>query len=195
MVLARNGLALSVDERDHCIQRYSGSILGGSAQKVVDVAHMLSAYALGVARGLNDTPKVLALLVTASWAGFDTRTSLLVIASAMAAGGLLHSRRLRDRRSRTSEEPLGSEARRGAFLRLPAAPGHHFHLSGSRGRRAGTSADEDRHTSSEHLRSWRDHGRQHPRQGVPRRSRDDHRYRLRSNRGRRGGTSCPLLNH
>ncbi len=94
MVLARSGLILTAEEQDQCSQRYLGSVLGVPAQRVVDLAHISSAFALGVARGLNDTPKVLALLVAASWAGFGTRASLLVIALAMATGGLLHSRRL-----------------------------------------------------------------------------------------------------
>jgi len=60
----------------------------------VDRAHTLSALALGFARGLNDTPKVLALLVAAGWSGIQPRTSLVVVSLAMAVGGFLHSRRV-----------------------------------------------------------------------------------------------------
>jgi len=94
MVLAHSGLAITIAEQDECTQRYIGSVAGVSAQTVVDILHGISAFALGFARGLNDTPKVFALLVAASWTGFDPRGSLAVIAVAMAAGGLLHSRRL-----------------------------------------------------------------------------------------------------
>ncbi|MCP4872207.1 MAG: inorganic phosphate transporter [Proteobacteria bacterium] len=59
-----------------------------------DAAHKSSAFALGFARGLNDTPKVLALLVAAGWSGLNPRASLLIIAAAMAVGGALQSRRV-----------------------------------------------------------------------------------------------------
>jgi PiT family inorganic phosphate transporter len=54
----------------------------------------VSAFALGFARGLNDTPKVLALLVAAGWSGVDPRASLVVVAGAMAAGGWWHARKV-----------------------------------------------------------------------------------------------------
>jgi PiT family inorganic phosphate transporter len=60
----------------------------------VDRLHQVSAFSLGFARGLNDTPKVLALLVTAGWSGFDPRLSLGIIAGAMALGGYLRARRV-----------------------------------------------------------------------------------------------------
>ena len=61
--------ALSADEREGCERRYGGEVLGFSAQAVVDRLHLASAFGLGFARGLNDTPKVLALLVAARWSG------------------------------------------------------------------------------------------------------------------------------
>jgi len=93
-VLGRTGIALSVEEVAQCRQRYDGTVLGLSAQTIVDRLHEVSGFALGFARGLNDTPKVLGLLVAATWSGLDSRVSLVVIAVAMAAGGLLHSRRI-----------------------------------------------------------------------------------------------------
>ena len=93
-VLGRTGIALSVEEVAQCRQRYDGTVLGLSAQTICDRLHEVSGFALGFARGLNDTPKVLGLLVAATWSGLDPRVSLAVIAVAMAAGGLLHSRRI-----------------------------------------------------------------------------------------------------
>ena len=52
-----------------------------------------SAFALGFARGLNDTPKIMALLVAAAWSGVSVPASLVVIAVVMALGGIIHSRR------------------------------------------------------------------------------------------------------
>ena len=55
---------------------------------------MVSAFALGFARGLNDTPKIFALLVAANWMGLPSRVSLAALALAMLCGGILHSRKL-----------------------------------------------------------------------------------------------------
>ncbi len=73
---------------------FEGLLLGVSALELIDFAHTASAFALGFARGLNDTPKILALLVAAGWSGIDPRASLLVVAAAMAAGGVLGARRV-----------------------------------------------------------------------------------------------------
>ncbi len=94
LVHERTGLELTVDEAENCRRFYSGDALGISVQSIVDRLHELSAFSLGFARGLNDTPKILALLVTAGWAGLDARISLGVIAAAMALGGFLRARRV-----------------------------------------------------------------------------------------------------
>lgn len=94
MAFAETGLTLSADEREGCERRYGGEVLGFSAQAVVDRLHLASAFGLGFARGLNDTPKVLALLVAARWSGLDPRWSLAGIAAAMALGGWVGSRRI-----------------------------------------------------------------------------------------------------
>jgi PiT family inorganic phosphate transporter len=88
------GLPLTVAESAACQRVYAGRILGAPLQAIVDRIHVVSAFALGFARGLNDTPKVLALLVAAGWSGVDPRASLVVVAGAMAAGGWWHARRV-----------------------------------------------------------------------------------------------------
>lgn len=94
LVLARTGVVLTVDQVARCRNLYSGSVFGVSAARTVDTLHGLSAFALGVARGLNDTPKVLGLLVAAAWSGLNPRGSLVIVAIAMAIGGVLASRRV-----------------------------------------------------------------------------------------------------
>ena len=94
LVLARTGVVLTVDEVARCRNLYSGSVFGVSAARTVDSLHGFSAFALGVARGLNDTPKVLGLLVAAAWSGLNPRASLVIVAIAMAIGGVLASRRV-----------------------------------------------------------------------------------------------------
>ena len=81
-------------ERDCLALRYRGAVMGVSAQNVADAIHMCSAYALGFARGLNDTPKVLGILVAAHWSGMNNHVALMLVACVMAVGGILHSRRL-----------------------------------------------------------------------------------------------------
>lgn len=90
----RTGLPLTVAEREACRRIYEGRILGVSFQSLVDRLHETSAFALGFSRGLNDTPKILALLVAAGWSGFDPRISLVLVALTMAAGGWLRARRV-----------------------------------------------------------------------------------------------------
>ncbi len=58
--------------------------------RAMEVLHFLSAGAVGFARGLNDTPKIVALLLTAS--ALDVKVNFGLIALAMALGGLLHAR-------------------------------------------------------------------------------------------------------
>ena len=58
----------------------------------LDVMHFLSAGAVSFARGLNDTPKIFALLLTAKAAG--TATGLGMVGVAMAVGGLLNARKV-----------------------------------------------------------------------------------------------------
>src|SRR5260221_1947555 len=59
--------------------------------RTLDALHFLSAGAAGFARGLNDTPKIAALLLIVK--AFEIRWGLVAVAAAMAAGGLLHARR------------------------------------------------------------------------------------------------------
>ena len=60
--------------------------------RAMEILHFLSAGAVGFARGLNDTPKIVALLLTAS--ALDVKVNIGLIAVAMALGGLLHARKI-----------------------------------------------------------------------------------------------------
>lgn len=94
MVAARTGLELSVEQAGQCERRYLGSVVGIPAHRIVDVAHIFSGISLGFSRGLNDTPKIMALLMGVTWAGLNNHLSLIIIAAAMCIGGLLHSARI-----------------------------------------------------------------------------------------------------
>jgi PiT family inorganic phosphate transporter len=77
-----------------CRQRYTGRFLGVNAGRLVDTVHFLSAGAVSFARGLNDTPKIAALLLVAT--ALNIRWGLIAVAVAMAVGGLLNARKVAD---------------------------------------------------------------------------------------------------
>jgi PiT family inorganic phosphate transporter len=62
------------------------------SQRVMDDAHFLSAGVVSFARGLNDTPKIAAMLLAVPT--LDARLGSIAVASAMAIGGLLNARRV-----------------------------------------------------------------------------------------------------
>lgn len=85
-------MTATVDTQVRCVQRYNGRVAGIDAQTVLDRAHYLTAGSLCFARGLNDTPKIAALLLIAG--GMPSRTGIVLIALAMALGGILQARRV-----------------------------------------------------------------------------------------------------
>ncbi|MDP3703579.1 MAG: inorganic phosphate transporter [Candidatus Omnitrophota bacterium] len=93
-VLRSTGLSLSVGQLSACTERYQGYILGIDSQWILDRLHFLSAGAVSFARGLNDTPKIVALLIAAQALRIPLSTGLLAIGLAMAVGGLLNARRV-----------------------------------------------------------------------------------------------------
>jgi len=77
-----------------CRVRYSGSFLGLRARPVLDALHYLSAGAVSFARGLNDTPKIAALLLVGEL--LAPGTTLVAVGTAMLAGGLFGARWVAD---------------------------------------------------------------------------------------------------
>jgi inorganic phosphate transporter, PiT family len=74
---------LTVDEVENCRERYGGNFLGLTSQQVVDAAHFLSAGTVSFARGLNDTPKIVALLLL--WKALDISWGFAVTANLTTA--------------------------------------------------------------------------------------------------------------
>lgn len=85
-------VTVTVDQQENCRERYAGSMLGLTAQQIMDGAHVLSAGVVSFARGLNDTPKIVALLLLLKW--MDIRWGFFAVALTMAVGGLLNARRI-----------------------------------------------------------------------------------------------------
>ena len=92
MRAAPPSVTLTIDEHENCRERYAGSMLGLSAQQIVDGLHFLSAGIVSFARGLNDTPKVVAMLVFLKW--MDIRWGVFAVGVTMAVGGWLNARRV-----------------------------------------------------------------------------------------------------
>ena len=84
--------SVMIGETGTCSERYAGRFIGLRAQGLMDGLHFLSAGVVCFARSLNDTPKIVALLLLIK--ALDIRYGFLAVALAMAAGGLLHSRRI-----------------------------------------------------------------------------------------------------
>lgn len=81
-----------VDIPENCVNRYTGSFAGIGIQSILDRAHFLSAGIVSFARGLNDTPKIMALMLAVSF--LDIHYGLAVIAIGIALGGLLNARKV-----------------------------------------------------------------------------------------------------
>jgi len=83
---------LTISNYNDCVEVYRGDILGISAQKVLDAAHFLSSGVVSFARGLNDTPKIVGLLLVISV--IDIEWGMLAVGILMAIGGLLKAKKV-----------------------------------------------------------------------------------------------------
>ena len=91
-------LTTSVGNAVTCESRYRGRLLGIGAESVLDSLHFASAGIVSFARGLNDTPKIAALLLLVPAVTVFSATSLVGIA--IAVGGIVSARRVAETMSR-----------------------------------------------------------------------------------------------
>ena len=85
-------LTASIGNTVTCHRRYDGKLLGIEASAVLDRLHYVSAGVVSYARGLNDTPKIAALLLLVPLlGGFGT---MALVGIAIAVGGLISARRV-----------------------------------------------------------------------------------------------------
>lgn len=91
-----------IDENEKCNDAYVGNILGISFQKVMDKSHFISAGIVSFARGLNDTPKITALLLITQLVSFNY--NLIFISLAMALGGILNTKKVAETMSKKITE-------------------------------------------------------------------------------------------
>lgn len=75
-----------------CYDHYRGHIARIDAETGLNASHFVSTGIVSFARGLNDTPKIAALLLAAQVPG--VAPSFAIAAAAMAVGGLLHAKKV-----------------------------------------------------------------------------------------------------
>jgi PiT family inorganic phosphate transporter len=83
---------IRVGSSRECVESYKGNFLGISSQKILDAAHYISAGIVSFARGLNDTPKIVGLLIVINT--LDVELGMIAVALAIAIGGLLNAKRV-----------------------------------------------------------------------------------------------------
>ncbi|HEU4342699.1 MAG TPA: inorganic phosphate transporter, partial [Candidatus Binatia bacterium] len=90
MTESLTGLRLIMDQKAVCSETTAATVVAISAERLLDIGHYLSAGAVGFARGLNDTPKLIALGLVGSVA--DLSWFIILVAVIMALGGLLNAK-------------------------------------------------------------------------------------------------------
>ena len=74
------------------VETYSGKLLGLSSQRILDNLHFLSAGIVSFARGLNDTPKIVGLLLVINT--LNIKWGMIAVAITMALGGLINAKKV-----------------------------------------------------------------------------------------------------
>ena len=81
--------SIMVADEAVCREQYAGSVAGIRAESLAHGLHFFSAGAVSFARGLNDTPKIAALLLLGG--ALHPSFAIAAVAALMAAGGLLNA--------------------------------------------------------------------------------------------------------
>jgi PiT family inorganic phosphate transporter len=74
------------------LNKEKSTVIGISSSKVLDFLHYISSGIVSFARGLNDTPKIVGLLIIINT--IDIKWSLISVAIIMALGGLLNAKKV-----------------------------------------------------------------------------------------------------
>jgi inorganic phosphate transporter, PiT family len=82
----------TVDTNENCAMQYQGQFLGISFHPLLNNLHFASAAIVSFARGLNDTPKLVSLLLITKLFNIPVYISLLAIV--MAVGGVLNAQKV-----------------------------------------------------------------------------------------------------
>lgn len=89
---------LTMGTKADCRIQYQGKLLGIDFQSMLNILHSISAGIVSFARGLNDTPKLVSLLLISNL--FSLPVNIFILAIAMAIGGLLNAKRIAETMSK-----------------------------------------------------------------------------------------------
>ena len=92
LMLATTGKTLTVGEVQQCEARYAGKVMTFPAHQALKVGQYATGGLVSFARGLNDTPKIVGILVAAG--ALALAPSMALVAVFMLLGGLLFTRRI-----------------------------------------------------------------------------------------------------
>ncbi|MEO7047836.1 MAG: inorganic phosphate transporter [Ferruginibacter sp.] len=87
-----------VGTQANCVNQYQGNFLGINFNSLLNVLHYTSAGMVSFARGLNDTPKFVSLLLICNL--FSMPVNIFLLAIAMAIGGLLNAKKIAETMSK-----------------------------------------------------------------------------------------------
>lgn len=83
---------VTINTEENCQQYYTSAFFGISTQKLVNICHFFSAGVVSFARGLNDTPKIVALFLILP--AISVKGGMLAVGLGMAFGGLLNAKKV-----------------------------------------------------------------------------------------------------
>ena len=83
---------ISIEGKNASGEKHNGNFFGIEIQRLIHILHHLSAIAVSFSRGLNDTPKIVGLLIVIK--ALDIHYGMLAVATAMAVGGLINARKV-----------------------------------------------------------------------------------------------------
>ena len=91
LLMVSTGAVVQVGEGRECVEQYRGRVLGMEAATLLNALHYLTGGAVGFARGLNDTPKIVAFLLVGE--AIATKLGRALVSGGMASGRALKARR------------------------------------------------------------------------------------------------------
>jgi PiT family inorganic phosphate transporter len=91
-ITAPTHVSVSLAHTEICERRYGKNVLVVNLRKALDGAHYISAGLVSFARGLNDTPKIVALLLAIK--ALSIPAGMGLVACGMTVGGLLNARKV-----------------------------------------------------------------------------------------------------
>ncbi|MCH8317521.1 MAG: inorganic phosphate transporter [Bacteroidetes bacterium] len=91
-LLTSTQVGVTLGTNTQCHDQHYGKILGINLEKLLNHAHYLSAGIVSFSRGLNDTPKIVGLLLVLNI--MNIQIGITAVAIAIAAGGLLNAKKV-----------------------------------------------------------------------------------------------------